>query len=493
LAKETTVSKKQPRTDGVIRMLPGERFTPFTLAHKLRARILFESSSFQRGRSRYSLLVLDEAFRLVQRGGDVLLRLDGAERPFDAVPARDILDAAAYFADQHPALHQDFPYPTGGFGYISYEFAVRCDKIRLAAKPDVLAIDDAVFLFGHVFLIYDHHADVIYLHGVNYREHEIDLEEALDKVEKRIRDFDFNYLSEPAVPRTARLLPDPEGEKNFLAGVTSLKKQIAEGGMLQAVLSRRVEVETDQSSFDSYRRLRSLNPSPYLFHIDFGDYQLFGASPEVHVRGKEGKLLIRPLAGTRPRVDDAAVNARNERELLEDEKELAEHRMLVDLARNDLGRVATPGSVKVTRLMAVEHYSHVMHISSQVEAELAEGENSLEAIRRSFPAGTVSGAPKIRAMECLDKLEKHPRRFYAGIVGYLEPDGDFDTCIALRCALQRGRRLWLQAGAGIVHDSDPETELAETDHKLGALLASLGLAQPARAEAREADAAAERS
>lgn len=476
------MSKAPIRTDGVIRMLPGERFTPFALARKLGARILFESSSFLRGRSRYSLLVLDEAFRLIQRGDRILFQAGNDVRPFDFAPARDILDAAAYFADQHPALHQDFPYPCGGFGYVGYEFAAKCDRIRLTPKADDIGIDDAVFLFGHVFLIYDHHADVIYLHGVNYHECETDLVKALDAVEKRIRDFDFNYLIEPDAGGEAAIVPDPEGEEDFLRGVATLKRDIEAGSLLQCVLSRRVEVRTGQSSFESYRRLRSLNPSPYMFHIDFGDFQLFGASPEVHVRCKEGRLLIRPLAGTRPRSDNPEVNAARERDLVGDEKELAEHMMLVDLARSDLGRVARPGSVAVTELLAVEQYSHVMHLSSRVEAELAAGVSSLEAVRATFPAGTVSGAPKIRAMETLDRLEKRPRRFYSGIVGYLEPGGDFDTCIAIRCALQRDGRLWLQAGAGIVHDSSPEQELAETNHKLAATLSALGLSTGGKGE-----------
>ncbi len=475
------MSDNQVRTDGVIRMLPGERFTPFALAKKLGAKILFESSSFQRGRSRYSLLVLDEAFRLIQRGEKVFFQAMGEEeKAFDSAPVRDILDAAAYFANQHPALHQDFPYPCGGFGYVGYEFATRCDNVRLTPKTDDMDIDDAVFLFGHVYLIYDHHADVIYLHGVNYHEHETDLEDALDAVETRIRDFDFNYLAEPNHKAKASIIPDPQGEQDYMDGVRSIIQDIEAGSLIQAALSRRIEIETTQSSFDSYRRLRSINPSPYMFHIDFGQFQLFGASPEVHVRLKEGRIMIKPLAGTRPRAADPLVNAEREKELLSDEKEVAEHMMLVDLARNDLGRVARTGTVKVMDLMSVEQYSHVMHISSRVEADLDDKVSSLEAIRCSFPAGTVTGAPKIRAMETLDKLEKRPRRFYSGIVGFIEPDGEFNTCIAIRCALQKGTRLYLQAGAGIVYDSVPEKELAETNQKLGALLAALDLADTAK-------------
>ncbi len=469
-------AEKNIRTDGVIRMLPGERFTPFALAQKLKAKILFESSTFQRGKSRYSLLVLDEAFRLIQRGETVYFKINGdPERSFDSIPVRDILEAATYFADQHPPLHQDFPYPCGGFGYVGYEFAARCDKIRMTPKIDTIGMDDAVFLYGHVYLIYDHHADVIYLHGVNYHEHQIDLNKALDDVECRIRDLDFNYLMNADEKHKAEIVEEKGADERFLAGVRSLKQDIENGSMIQAVLSRRLEIRTNSPSFESYRRLRSLNPSPYMFHIDFGDFQLFGASPEVHIKAKEGALTIRPLAGTRPRSNDPVLNALREKELLEDEKERAEHMMLVDLARNDLGRVAKTGTVKVTRTMTIEQYSHVMHIASQVEAELAPEYTVLDALRASFPAGTVSGAPKIRAMETLDKLEIHPRRFYSGIVGYFEPGGDFDTCIAIRCAVQKGDRLFLQAGAGIVYDSVPETELAETNHKLGALLKALGL------------------
>ena len=304
------MSEKRVRTDGLIRMIPGERFTPFALARKLNARILFESSSFQRGRTRYSLLVLDEAFRLIQRGGKILFHAAGeGERPFDFAPARDILDAAAYFADQHPALHQDFPYPCGGFGYASYEFASRCDAIRLSPKVDDIGIDDAVFLFGHVYLIYDHYADVIYLHGVNYHERETDLAAAMDVVERRIRDFDFNYLAEPVRAASSRVLPDPNAKRDFLESVDVLRREMEAGNLIQAVLSRRVAVETDQSSFESYRRLRSINPSLYMFHIDFGDFQLFGASPEVHVRLKERRVTVKPLAGTRPRSGDPAVDA----------------------------------------------------------------------------------------------------------------------------------------------------------------------------------------
>jgi anthranilate synthase component 1 len=241
------------------------------------------------------------------------------------------------------------------------------------------------------------------------------------------------------------------------------------------VLARRLTVRTGLPALDAYRSLRSFNPSPYLFYLDFDRFQLLGASPEVHVKVKKGKVTIRPLAGTRRRGASEAEEGRLEKELLTDEKERAEHLMLVDLARNDLGRVCSPGSVRVTESMAIEKYSHVMHLVSQVEGDLASGKAGIEAIRATFPAGTVSGAPKIRAIETLDALEPQRRGFYAGIVGYVEPGGGLDTCITIRSAVKLRDRLVLQAGAGVVYDSVPEREYEETEAKLRALTAAAGL------------------
>jgi anthranilate synthase component 1 len=218
-----------------------------------------------------------------------------------------------------------------------------------------------------------------------------------------------------------------------------------------------------------------MNPSPYMVYMDFGGFQLFGASPEVHVKARDGKAIIRPLAGTRRRGGSAAEDATLEKELLADPKERAEHLMLVDLARNDLGRVCAPGSVEVTQFMEVERYSHVMHIVSNVEGRLADGMTGRDALRATFPAGTVSGAPKIRAIEVIDALEPHQRGFYAGVVAHVESDGSLDSCIAIRSAVKQGDIVTLQAGAGIVYDSVPETEYQETESKLRALSRALGM------------------
>jgi anthranilate synthase component 1 len=234
-------------------------------------------------------------------------------------------------------------------------------------------------------------------------------------------------------------------------------------------------VETELPALEAYRNLRSTNPSPYLFYLDYGEYQLFGSSPEVHVKVKDDRAIIRPIAGTRRRGKDRGEDELLERELLADEKERAEHLMLVDLARNDLGRVCKPGSVTLGEYMGIERYSHVMHIVSEATGVLREGITGADVIRATFPAGTVSGAPKIRAVEIIDRLEPIPRSFYAGLVGYVEPGGNLDSCITIRSGLKKDGMMVLQAGAGIVYDSVPEREYEETGEKLGALATALGV------------------
>ncbi len=471
--------KAQQRHDGAIKVLPGERFTPYTLALKLKARVILESSSFIKGKERYSILLVSEAFKAVQKSNGVYLRINGVESPMDSIgPGEnnfDILDACRYFADQHPPVRQDFPCPTGGIGYLSYGFAARCDTIKLREREDSLGMDEAAFIFGHVFVVFDHYTDIIYLIGINYREHEINLERAMVDVEARINDMDFNYLTRDETIHAARIASGNDDRKNFIAGVESVKAEIKAGNLLQGVLSRRLVVETDMTALQAYRTLRSKNPSPYLFYLDFGEYRLFGASPEVQVKIKNGIAELRPIAGTRRRGADFAEDNALEAELCADEKEKAEHLMLVDLARNDLGRVSKSGTVQVTEYMKVERYSHVMHLVSRVQGEMREGLDSGDLVRATFPAGTVSGAPKIRAIETIDALEPGARGFYAGLVGYFESGGGMDSCITIRSGLEKNGRIVLQAGAGIVHDSRPEREYEETCEKLRALAVSVGV------------------
>ncbi len=457
----------------LIRVINGERFTPLSLAKKLGARALLESASFHRGKERYSFLLVREAFRVFQRGEEFFMSRDGATLALKT-KANDILDVLAHFSGQHEGLVTPFPLPTGGIGFLSYEYCARFDTFRLRKKPDPLGTPDAIFLFGNVFLVFDHYTDTISLVGVNYRQKSIDLAQALEETERRINDLDFNFMAGTTRSWPVEVVPRPDDHDSYLAGVEAVRQEIIKGNLLQGVLSRRVELRTSMPAIEAYRSLRSLNPSPYMFYLDFEDFQLFGASPEVHVKAKDGRAMIRPLAGTRRRGATPEEDKALEKELLADEKERAEHLMLVDLARNDLGRVCVPGTVEVPELMDVERYSHVMHIVSQVEGRLREDKSGLDALRATFPAGTVSGAPKIRAVEVIDSLEPEKRGFYAGVVAHVESDGSLDSCITIRSALKQGDRMILQAGAGIVFDSVPQKEFEETEAKLGALARAIG-------------------
>jgi anthranilate synthase component 1 len=259
--------------------------------------------------------------------------------------------------------------------------------------------------------------------------------------------------------------------------VLKAKQYIAAGDVIQVVLSHRMSAEIDVDPFDLYRGIRAINPSPYMYYLSFGDCKIIGASPELLVRAEDGEVITRPIAGTSRRGATDAEDAALEAELLADEKERAEHIMLVDLHRNDIGRVCAPGTVEVDELMKVERYSHVMHIVSNVVGKLRADQDQYDVLRACFPAGTVSGAPKIRAMEIIEELEPVHRGPYAGIVGYFSFSGTMDTCITLRTMVVKGKTVHFQAGGGIVADSDPDAEYQETLMKAGAMLDAARMAE----------------
>jgi len=259
--------------------------------------------------------------------------------------------------------------------------------------------------------------------------------------------------------------------------VSVAKEYIAAGDIFQVVLSQRFEAPFELPPFALYRALRRVNPAPFLYFLDFGEFSIAGSSPEILVRVREGSVTIRPLAGTRPRGTTPEVDKAVEKELLADAKERAEHVMLIDLARNDIGRIAKIGSVKVTEAFAVERYSHVMHIVSNVEGLLKDGMGSMDVFKATFPAGTVSGAPKIRAMQIISELEPEKRGLYAGAIGYFGYNGNLDTCIVIRTIVMKGKRVFINAGAGIVADSDPVLEYQETLNKARGMLKAIELAE----------------
>lgn len=309
---------------------------------------------------------------------------------------------------------------------------------------------------------------------MNYNEHQIDLNKAMDKLLKRMNDMDFSYVEEENQTFDYKMVTDLEqSKKEYIEKVNALKKHIVAGDIIQAVPSRRIQIECDVDALTVYGKLRKVNPSPYLFYINFGDFQFTGASPESLVRVRRGKATIHPIAGTIHRGKNDEEDEILKKELKSNPKEQAEHLMLIDLARNDLGRVCKSGSVSVPQYMDCELFSHVIHLVSSTEGLVRDDVKPIQVLRASFPAGTVSGAPKISAMQILSGLEKTKRRFYAGAVGYIQTNGDLDFCIAIRCTLKKGNIWNLQAGGGIVYDSNPEREFTETCEKLGALIDTL--------------------
>lgn len=376
----------------------------------------------------------------------------------------------------------ELPLFTGGLvGYFGYEI-VHSFESRLAddSKPDTLGTPDMVLLESDEVAVFDNLAGRLYL-VINVDPRLSDgwnvAQRRLDELTLKLRQAGTGYGDPPTDP-----IASPEEFRlgferaDFIAAVEKSKEYILSGDIFQVVLSQRMSVPFTARPLDVYRALRVLNPSPYMFFIDLGDTQVVGSSPEVLVRVQNRIVTLRPIAGTRPRGANAAEDKRLEEELLADPKERAEHLMLIDLGRNDVGRVAKTGTVKVTEQMVIEKYSHVMHIVSQVEGQLADGLSTVDAIRSAFPAGTLSGAPKIRAMEIIHELEPIRRNVYAGAVGYINWQDETDLAIAIRTAVIRDGMLHVQAGAGIVADSDPQAEWQETLNKGKALIAAVNSA-----------------
>ncbi|MFQ5803263.1 MAG: anthranilate synthase component I [Candidatus Methylomirabilales bacterium] len=384
-----------------------------------------------------------------------------------------------------PVKVEGLPRFFGGMvGYLAYD-AVRFFETLPELTEDDLALPDVLFLLTDTLLAFDNLRQRIqvvsnaFVPDTESSTVEAAYELAVSKIEALVADL-CKPLDRPLI---APVPPGSSEEKStfrreeFCQAVRTCKDYVEAGDIIQAVLSQRLEVKTVAQPFDVYRALRIINPSPYMYFLRLGDFSLAGSSPEVLVRLEEGEIDLRPIAGTRPRGRDETEDRVLAEELLEDPKERAEHIMLVDLGRNDVGRVAVPGSVKVNELMVIERYSHVMHIVSNVRGQLAEGRDVFDLLRASFPAGTVTGAPKIRAMEIIEEQEPVRRGPYAGAIGYVSFSGNMDTCITIRTILFAKERAWIQVGAGIVADSDPEREYQETLNKAAAMLRAIEMTE----------------
>jgi anthranilate synthase component 1 len=384
-----------------------------------------------------------------------------------------------------PVLVPGLPRFTGGaVGFIGYEFIHDVEPVVQRPPRDELQTPVMYFLIADQLLIFDRVAQTLTVLVNAVLEDAGSPEEAYENALAEI-DRLVSLLEQPSehhpvsVPSEVPSIPFESNvpRENFESNVRKAKEYIMAGDIIQVVGSQRFSTAVKAAPLDVYRAARSINPSPYMFLLELGGFSLVGASPEIHVRCEEGKVEIRPIAGTRRRGKSAEQDQALERELLNDPKERAEHVMLVDLARNDLGRVCDFGSVQVKDLMIVERYSHVMHIVSQVEGRLSSGRTAYDVMRATFPAGTLSGAPKIRAMQIISELEQTARGPYGGCVGYFSFNGNLDCCITIRTALLKDGKAYVQAGGGWVNDSTPEDEYQETVNKAKAMLKAVALAE----------------
>jgi anthranilate synthase component 1 len=358
------------------------------------------------------------------------------------------------------------PMAAGAFGYLGYDMVRHVERLP-EPKPDPNGVPEAMLMRPGVVLIFDGVRQEIIL-AAPARNGAKAANELLDRVEETL-----DQPMPPSRPSDAPVekidFASNTTKARYLEMVEKAKGYIHAGDIFQVVPSQRFSAPFERSPFAFYRALRRLNPSPFMFYVNFGDFQISGSSPEILVRVRKRVVTVRPIAGTLPRGATPELDEANAQKLISDPKERAEHLMLLDLGRNDVGRVAARGTVEVTESFTIERYSHVMHIVSNVQGVLKEGEDMVSALAAGFPAGTTSGAPKIRAMEIITELEPHARGVYAGGVGYFGAGGDMDTCIALRTAVFKGGKIHVQAGGGVVFDSNPESEFMETVHKASAL------------------------
>ena len=371
----------------------------------------------------------------------------------------------------------------GAVGYLAYEAVTRFEELP-SPDSDPLELPESVFMFVDTMLVFDHvtHRIKVLSHARIDGDVEAAYKQAVERIEELVARLRQPLQLDQQGGGVAAAAGGYELSSNFTregfeASVANIKEYITAGEAIQVVLSQRLSQRTDVVPFDIYRALRTINPSPYMFFLDFADFQIIGASPEILVRVEDGAVMTRPLAGTRPRGKTPAEDARLEQELKNDEKERAEHIMLVDLGRNDIGRVSEPGTVGVSELMDVERYSHVMHLVTHVQGKLRGDMTAFDAFRACFPAGTVSGAPKIRAMEIIAEFEPEKRGAYAGAAGYFSFSGNMDMAIAIRTMVMKKGIAYTQAGCGIVYDSVPEREYEESMNKARALLKAISQAE----------------
>jgi anthranilate synthase component 1 len=469
----------------VYREILADMETPVSAYRKLaRGEYSFLLESVEGGErlARYSFIGTDPSLIVKSKGREVEIKERGRSNKIILEEGKDPLHILKDLLTRYkPVDDPSLPRFSGGaVGYIGYD-TVRFFEDIPAEAVDDLCVPDCFFIFSDVLVIFDHlkhKMKVLYNAEVG-----ADPSKTYDLAIKKIEEI-IGRLKDPSLPQTPKAggaTPQKPGSnmtrEEFMRMVEAGKEYIKAGDIIQTVLSQRLSVKLSADTFDIYRALRSLNPSPYMYYLSFEDVEIVGSSPEILVTEDAGVVRTRPIAGTRKRGRTEEEDKALEKELLADEKERAEHIMLVDLGRNDLGRISSFGTVKVEDLMVIERYSHVMHIVSSVTGQLAPGRDQFDVIRAAFPAGTLSGAPKVRAMQIIEELEPTRRGTYGGAIGYFGFSGNMDTCITIRTMLVKDGVAYIQAGAGIVADSDPATEFEESMNKAGALLSAIELAE----------------
>ncbi len=443
---------------------------------------LFESVQGGEKWGRYSIIGMTCSTRLKVFGDRVQLEVEG-EPVSDETSTDPLRFIEDYLANFKVAEAECLPKFHGGLvGYFGYD-TIRYIEPRLAEcpNPDKHSTPDILLMLSEELVVFDNLASrmflVVHVDPANDGAWD-DGQTRLDDLEKRLNSTRLDTSPRPVQQAVGEQDFTSEfTREGFMDAVAKARQYIIDGDAMQIVLSQRLSIPYRSAPIDLYRALRGLNPSPYLYYLNLGDHHVVGSSPEILVRLEDDAVTVRPIAGTRPRGRTAEDDHELEVDLLNDPKELAEHLMLIDLGRNDAGRVSEIGSVCLTEKMIVERYSHVMHIVSNVEGHIRPGLSAFDVLRATFPAGTVSGAPKIRAMEIIDELEPVKRGIYSGAVGYISWSGNMDTAIAIRTAVIKDRQLYIQAGAGIVYDSVPENEWAETMNKGRAIFRAVTLAE----------------
>ncbi|HBR68011.1 MAG TPA: anthranilate synthase component I [Rhodospirillaceae bacterium] len=486
-----TANYNSGKTQLVWQWVPADLETPVSAYMKLCGKeeysFLLESVEGGATLGRYSIIGFSPDIVWECVNGEVRIRHDwGSKDLYNAAPLESL---RRLLADcRIDATDPEVPpmAVSGLFGYLGYDMVRQIESIP-DKNPDDLRIPESIMIRPTVLAIFDNVKNrmclvtPVYQHAQNSKEKaEAVYAEAGERLSGMIKKLMVPLDSSQGTAKTKLTAPlevtSNTSREEYHGMVKKAVEYIRAGEIFQVVPSQRFSAPFDLPSFSLYRSLRGLNPSPFMFHLSFKNFSLVGSSPEILVRVRGGKVTIRPIAGTRPRGKDDAEDKALAEGLLNDPKERAEHLMLLDLGRNDVGRIAQTGSVKVTDQFTIERYSHVMHIVSNVEGKLREDMDILDALFAGFPAGTVSGAPKVRAMEIIDELEKSRRSYYAGGVGYLSGNGEMDTCIALRTALVKNEMLYVQAGGGVVADSDPEYEYQESCNKARAVIRAAQLA-----------------